>query len=66
MLQIVLEADTGWCTSKDVGPPKRWIVRSMSVGEGNKTFLIRVWKPLSSKHVLKTLSGSPKGKAQRG
>ena len=31
----------------------------------NKTFFIRVWKPLSSRHVLKTLSGSPKGNTQR-
>ena len=25
----------------------------MSVGEGNETFLIRVWKPLLSRRVLK-------------
>ena len=41
-------------------------VRSTSVGEGSKTFFIRVWKPLPSRHVLKTLSGSSKGEAQRG
>ena len=32
----------------------------------NETFFIRVWKPLSSKHVLKTLKGSSKGKTQKG
>ena len=26
-----------------------------SVGEGNETFLIRVWKPLPSRRVLKTM-----------
>ena len=36
------------------------------VGEENETPFIRVWKPLSSIRVLKTLRGSPKGKAQRG
>ena len=36
-----------------------------SVGEENETFLIRVWKPLRSRRVLKTVRGSPKGKTQR-
>jgi len=27
---------------------------------------VKVWKPLTSRRVLKTLRGSPKGKAQRG
>ena len=37
-----------------------------SVGEEeNKTFFIRAWKLLLSRPVLKTLKGSPKGKAQR-
>ena len=30
-----------------------WLVGISHFGEGNKTFLIRVWKPLSSRHVLK-------------
>ena len=30
---------------------------SKGVGEGNETFFIRVWKPLLSRHVLKTLDG---------
>ena len=33
--------------------------------EENETFFIRVWKPLPSRRALKTLRGSPKGKAQR-
>jgi len=33
--------------------------------ERNEAFFIRVWKPLPSQHVLKTLRGSPKAKAQR-
>ena len=36
-----------------------------SVGEENETLLIRVWKPLLSRRVLKTLRASSKGKAQR-
>ena len=32
----------------------------MSVGVGNKTFFIRVWRPLPNKCVLKTLRESPK------
>ena len=37
-----------------------------SIGEENENFFIRVWKSLPSRHVLKTLKESPKGKAQRG
>ena len=37
-----------------------------SVGEGNETFFIRVWKPHPSRRVLKTLRGSLKGKSQIG
>ena len=34
--------------------------------EGNKALFIEVWKLLPSKHILKTLKESPKGKTQRG
>jgi len=40
-------------------------VRSTSVGEDNETFFIRVWKPLPSIRVLKTLRGSPKEKTPK-
>ena len=33
---------------------------------GKEAFFIRVWKPLPSRHVLKTLKGSPEGKTQKG
>ena len=36
------------------------------VGWGGERIFIRVWKPLPSICILKTLKGSPKGKAQRG
>ena len=36
-----------------------------SVGERNEIFFIRIWKPLSSICILKSLRRSPKGKAQR-
>ena len=35
-------------------------VRSRIGWEENKTFFIRVWKPLTSRRILKTLRGSPK------
>ena len=53
-----LENETS--VSEDVGPKVGWIVRSISVGEENKTLFIRVWKLLPSRHV----EGSPKGKIQ--
>ena len=46
-----------------------WLGRCVSEEaerERTKHFFIRVWKPLPSQHVLKTLRGSLKGKAQRG
>ena len=52
---MVSEPNTGWCVSGDVGPPRRvdcdiphWLERE------RKYFLIRVWKPLPSKRVLKS------------
>ena len=32
------------------------------IGEENEVSVMRVWKPLPSRHVLKTLRGSQKGK----
>ena len=63
-----------WYQSQTTGGGKRgrWAPKGgglwdpTSVGEKNKAFLLRVWKPLFSRHVLKTLRGSPKGKTQRG
>ena len=42
LLQIVSKPDNGQCGSEDARPPRGWIVRSTSVGEGNETFLIWV------------------------
>ena len=52
MLQMILELDTRQCASEHVGLLKEWIV-------------MRAWKPFLNRHVLKTLTGSSKGKAQR-
>ena len=41
-------------------------MRSHIGWEKNEASFIRVWKPLPSRLVLKTLRGSPKGKIQRG
>ena len=43
-----------------------YIEKDIASREENETFFIKVWKPLSSRHVLKTLRGSLKGKVQRG
>ena len=52
--------------SEDAGPQRGWIVRSHIGWGGDEAFFIRVWKPLLSRRVLKTLKGSPKGKGQEG
>ena len=44
---------------------KNLIVRSHIGWEENKTFFIKVWKPLPYRRVLKTLRETPKGKGQR-
>ena len=66
-LQMVSKSDTGRCVSEEI-EPRRGVDCEIPnpVGEENETFFIRLWKPLSSIRVLKTLRGSPKGKAQRG
>jgi len=51
--------------ARTLGPKGGWIVRSHIGWEEYKTFFIRVWKPLTSRRVLKTSRGSLKGKAQR-
>ena len=50
---MILELDTERCAIKDIGPYKgvdgeipQWLER-------NEVVLIGVWKPLSSRHVLK-------------
>jgi len=49
-----------------LGPEGGGLQDPISVVEENEAFFIRVWKPLPSKCILKTLRGSSKGKAQRG
>ena len=48
--------------SEDTGP-RRGVDDPTSGEEENETPFIRVWKPLPSKRVLKTLRESSKGKA---
>ena len=50
--------------NEDAGPEGEWTMRSHISWEENETPFIRVWN--LSLAVLKTLRGSPKGKAQRG
>ena len=63
---MVSEPVIGRRASEDVGSQGGGLWDPTSVGEGNKAFLVRVWKPLPSRRVLRTLRGSPKGKAQGG
>ena len=51
--------------ARTLGLEGRWIVRSHISWGGDETFFIRVWKPLPSKRILKTLRRSSKGKAQK-
>ena len=46
--------------ARTLGPEGGGLWDPTSVGEDNETFFIRVWKPLTSGHVLKTLRESPK------
>jgi len=46
---MVSELVTRQYASEDVGPPMGWIVRFQIGWREDKTFLIRVWKPLPSK-----------------
>ena len=55
------ECQQGHCAPKESG-----LWDPTSIGEENETSFIRVWKTLPSRHVLKTLRGSSKGKAQKG
>ena len=54
LLQMILESVIERCVNENAGPQRRWIVRSTSVGGGNEAYLIRVWKPLSSRRVLES------------
>ena len=53
VFQMVLESDIGRCASENVNSKEGWLWDPTSVGEGNETFLIKVWKSLSSRYVLK-------------
>ena len=50
--------------SENVGPLGGVLVDPTSVGEGNETFFIRVWKPLPNRHVL-NLEGKPERKSRK-
>ena len=53
-LQMVSESLNRRCASEVTGPPRGVDCEDpTSVGERNEAFLIRVWKPLPSRHVLK-------------
>ena len=45
-----------WVSVRTLGSEGEWIVRSHIGWEENETFFVRVWKPLPSKCVLKTLT----------
>ena len=51
---MVSKPDTEWCVSEDAVPSKWWIVRS-HINWREKRSIIRVWKPHTSKHVIKTV-----------
>ena len=53
LLQMVSESDTGRCASEDAGPLRRADCEILHRWRGDEAFLILVWKPLPSTHVLK-------------
>ena len=55
LLEMVLEPDTERCASKDTGPPRGVDCEiPHQLERGNETLLIRVWKPLPIRRVLKS------------
>ena len=63
-LEKRMSAQWGCWAPKGGGGGGWWV--PTSVGEENETFFIRMRKPLPSRRVLETLSGSSKGKVQKG
>ena len=65
-----LSTEGGWAQgsvpARTLGPERDGLGGPTLVGEENETFFMRVWKPLPSRLVLKSLRGSLKGKAQKG
>ena len=53
LIQMISEPYTRQYANEDVGPSKGGLWDPTSVGERNGAFLIRVWKPLPSRDVLK-------------
>ena len=60
-LQIILELDTGWCASEDIGPPRGWIVRSHVGWRGERNIVYKSVE-ISLQHTrFKILRGGTKG-----
>ena len=53
LLHMVLELDTDRSASENAGLQGGGLWDLILVGEGNDAFLIRVWKPLPNRRVLK-------------
>ena len=51
---MVSEPDMGGVPTRTLGPKRGGLGDPTSVGEGNEALLIRVWKPLPSRHILKS------------
>ena len=49
LLLMVSEPDIGQCASENTESKEGGLQDPTLVGEGNETFLVRVWKPLWSK-----------------
>ena len=59
------QLEKGTSVSEDAGPQRGLDCEiPHRLGRRTKHFFMGVWKPLPSRRVLKTLRGSPKGKAQ--
>ena len=60
---MVLELETEWCASEDVGPQRGWIMRSHISWRGEPNIVYKGVETSPYQTRFKTLRGSPEGKA---
>ena len=65
LLQMVLEPDTERCASKDVGPQRRWIVKSHIGWRGERSISYKGVKVFSYQTRFKNFEGKPKKKSPK-
>ena len=64
LLQMTSELDTGQCVSEDVGPQRKWIVRSHIGWRGKRNISYKGVETSPLQTRFKTLRENPKGKTR--